>query len=129
MLAILLSDICGRYTATDLYENLKLVARNLDHNRRLHGRPAAGTKVELEELDWVATSARYAINRHHIASIVAEQYDLVIAIDCIFNEHLVKPFIDTLTSVVAASPSTVVLVVVELRSADVVSAAPCALQQ
>lgn len=122
MLAILLSDVCGAYTATDLYDNLRLVSRNLELNRRDHARPPPGKEVKLEELDWVAVSKD--TERMHPGSRTREngEYDLVIAVDCIYNEYLVKPFVDTLSSVCPAGRSTIVLVVVELRSADVVSA-------
>merc|ERR1712093_315455 len=43
--------------------------------------------------------------------------DLLLAVDCLFNESLVKPFVRTLNSIEA----TVVVVVSELRSADVLT--------
>lgn len=118
MLAMLLSPLCRSYTATDLYENLRLVSRNLELNQRAHNRPAKGTELALEELDWVATSTSKA----QVESILGGGYDLVLAVDCIYNENLTGPFIETLSTLCPEGGSTMALVVVELRSADVVSA-------
>lgn len=121
MLAVLLSEACGTYTATDLYENLRLVSRNVELNQRLHGRPSKSKEVKLEELDWIAISKDSTKVSSRTGREEGGGYDLVIAVDCIYNEYLVRPFIDTLSAVCPQSSSTVVLVVVELRSADVVS--------
>lgn len=47
------------------------------------------------------------------------QYDLILAVDCIYNESLVGPLVDTIAEYAACG--AVVWVVVELRSSDVVS--------
>lgn len=49
------------------------------------------------------------------------QYDLVLAVDCIYNENLVQPLVDTLAKYCQPGGRTIVWVVVELRSSDVVS--------
>lgn len=51
----------------------------------------------------------------------SSSYDLVLAVDCIYNESLVQPLVDTLAKYCQPGGQTVVWVVVELRSSDVVS--------
>jgi hypothetical protein len=85
-------------------------------------------KVHLEEQDWVEISdsmkRRESMGSAHAASHPCQTYDLILAVDCIYNEYLVRPFIDTLSYYCQPGSSTVVLVVVELRSSDVVSYPP-----
>ncbi len=52
------------------------------------------------------------------------KYDLVLAVDCIYNENLVQPLVDTLHAYCPRGGKTIVWVVVELRSSDVVSPSP-----
>lgn len=115
MLSILLASICGSYTATDLYDSLKLVKRNVDTNRATHDT----SRLTLEELDWVEVSTN--MKRHHKPPHAPDAYHMVLAVDSIYNEYLVKPFVDTLASLCVPGSTTVALVVVELRSADVAS--------
>ena len=98
LLATLLSPLCGRYTASDRLENLALVRRNLELNK---------VKAELAEIDWEEPGQGDAL------------YDLILAVDCIYNESLVIPLVNTINRYM--SPSTIAWVVVELRSSDVVS--------
>lgn len=128
LLAVLLSSICGQYTASDRLENLKLVQRNIELNGLTVGDSKANTlgslqkSVKLEEIDWAQVSedgkkrnSRPEPQRNH------EEYDLVLAVDCIYNEALVIPLIDTFARYCPVGGRTMVWVVVELRSADVVS--------
>lgn len=55
------------------------------------------------------------------ANGVGEDYDLVVAVDCIYNEALIPPFLSTL-EYYTTKGKTIALIVCELRSADVVSA-------
>lgn len=122
LLAILLSPLCQSYTATDLRDNLDLCSRNLE----LNGIGANASKshdVELEEQDWVEISES-AKRRDRVGTARTtpdRTYDLVLAVDCIYNEFLVQPFVDTLCHYCQPGSGTIVLVVVELRSSDVVS--------
>ncbi|WVQ97517.1 hypothetical protein IAU59_004631 [Kwoniella sp. CBS 9459] len=164
LLAVLLSQICGSYTASDRLENLKLVKRNLELNEipigegsakiRLpdtrhvsegsnsassgsgsvdgtskatttatkRGKSLASAKkaVHLEEIDWVAVSQQrktYPLQEE----TDPQKYDIVLAVDCIYNEHLVQPLVDTLARYCPKGGKSVVWVVVELRSADVLT--------
>ncbi|OXG16162.1 hypothetical protein C366_03866 [Cryptococcus neoformans Tu401-1] len=128
LLAVLLSRICGQYTASDRLENLKLVQRNIELNGLTIGNGKVNTlgslqnSVELEEIDWVQVSedgkkrnSRPEPERNH------EEYDLVLAVDCIYNEALVPPLVDTFARYCPIGGRTMVWVVVELRSADVMT--------
>lgn len=55
-----------------------------------------------------------------IANAPREEYDLVVAVDCIYNEALIPPFVSTL-EYHTTKGKTIALVVCELRSSDVVS--------
>jgi len=87
--------------------------------------PARG-RVSIEEIDWVDISQDRARTRLHPASHLPttfppeEMYDLVLAVDCIYNESLVQPLVDTIVHYCPRGGGTVVWVVVELRSPDVV---------
>jgi predicted nicotinamide N-methyase len=106
MLAIALSSLCQSYTASDLLLNLKVVSRNL----LLNNKP----DVHLEEIDWVDISSNPPKTNPPVN-------DLILAVDCIYNEYLASPLVDTLSYYCPNGSKTVVLVVVELRSPDVVS--------
>jgi predicted nicotinamide N-methyase len=131
VLASLIAPLAGAYTATDRQVNLKLVQRNVDNNA------AAAVKVATKalggerlpattaELDWEQVS----VARAH-AQAKGETYalpagspgadaDLVLGVDCIYNEHLVQPLVDTLAA--ACARGAVAWVVVEKRSPEVVS--------
>ena len=155
-MAVLLSPLCASYTASDRFENLKLVRRNLQlngllvHNdgktnssmkrkETLQGRSRDEVKasVKQEEVDWEIISASrqrriVLANRlnpsspnKHAHDIETESwgnndYDLILAIDCIYNEHLIQPLVDTLAYYCPTGGRTVIWIVVELRSPDVV---------
>ncbi|WVQ75342.1 hypothetical protein IAR50_004961 [Cryptococcus sp. DSM 104548] len=135
LLPILLSQLCGQYIASDRHENLKLVQRNLQSNgipvSSSSSTPAVsenlGVKnkssndvkkeVVLEEVDWVEVSRSQGRYR---SLDDTREYDLILAVDCIYNEHLIQPLIDTFAQYCQPGGRTMVWVVVELRSADVI---------
>lgn len=133
VLAALLGPLCQSYTASDRLENLKLVQRNIALNAaqptvktgsrvpRLDKTSAA--TVHLEEIDWEAVSKRR--KQESSRSPNADGYDLVIAVDCIYNENLVQPLVDTLAHYCPPGSKTVAWVVAELRSSDVVRHPTC----
>ncbi|ODN91383.1 hypothetical protein L198_05897 [Cryptococcus wingfieldii CBS 7118] len=134
LLAILLSQLCGQYTASDQLDNLKLIQRNLELNdipvsfssstpvsesavdKKGMGREVK-KEVVLEEVDWVEVSKSQGRYR---SPDDTKTYDLILAVDCIYNEHLIQPLIDTFAQYCQPGSRTVVWVVVELRSADVI---------
>jgi predicted nicotinamide N-methyase len=97
------------WTATDQYDNLKLVRKNL----RLNGLEDTPS-VNIAELDWLNVRPPRAGDGNE------ELYDAIVAVDCLYNEALVAPFVRTLDRY-AILGKTTVYVLVELRSSDVVS--------
>lgn len=80
-----------------------------------HGGSEAVPMPIMAQLDWTTVSEQRAAGRASVP-----QADLVLAVDCLYNEHLVRPLVDTLAT--ACKAGAVAYVVVELRSSDVVSA-------
>lgn len=85
------------------------------------------TAIKLEEIDWVAISSNRirakgssSLTPSH-PTAAGEAYDLILAVDCIYNEHLIQPLVDTLTYYCPMGSNITVWIVVELRSPDVVS--------
>lgn len=118
LLAILLSPLCKSYTASDLMINLRLCSRNLKLNSiDVTAEPGCG--VSMEEIDWFDTSRDSRTD-----SGFSMNYDLILAVDCVFNEALALPLISTLNRYCSLGSRTVALVIVELRSSDVVSDSP-----
>ena len=115
--SILLHGIFGQWTATDQYDNLKLISRNLREN-------GLEDVVRVKEVDWFrsldkpTTTVRSGSDGEGLGG--EEGYDLVLAIDCIYNEALIKPLVATFDRY-AMKGRTLVWVVIELRSSDVVS--------
>ncbi|BEI84731.1 hypothetical protein CcaverHIS002_0501320 [Cutaneotrichosporon cavernicola] len=129
VLASLIGPLAGSYIATDRRENLKLVQRNVDNNasaaikiatKALGGDPQPAITAEL---DWEQVSAACARARTKGETYAlpsgspGADADLVLAVDCIYNEHLVQPLVDTLAA--ACVRGAVAWVVVEKRSPDV----------
>lgn len=123
VLGILLHQLFRSWTASDQYDHLKLIARNVKHN----GDPQ---NIHVEEVDWIDIHAKWtkATHQRNLAASSGANggnsnggdYDLVIAVDCIYNEALIPPFVSTL-EYYTTKGKTIALVVCELRSADVVS--------
>ncbi|KAL7418780.1 Ribosomal protein lysine methyltransferase [Cryptotrichosporon argae] len=126
VLPVLVHALFGGWTATDQPGNLGVIRRNVG---------GLGPAVRVDALDWldVATRCRRTCTWRDVdLGFWPAQHDadangdagggkggLVIAVDCIYNEHLVGPFVDTLAAL--AGPGVVVWVVAELRSADVIT--------
>lgn len=107
VLPVLLSQLVRQYIATDQENLLPLVTKNIKKNADR----TAGATVNVAELDWTWSGKQ--LQRMWPAGELS--CDLLLAVDCLFNESLVKPFVDTLNRIDAK----VVVVVSELRSADV----------
>lgn len=75
---------------------------------------AAVTMPTLTQLDWTHVAAQREKGKAEVP-----KSELVLAVDCLYNEHLVKPLVDTLAT--ACQAGAVAFIVVELRSPDVVS--------
>lgn len=122
VLAVLLHALVSQWTASDQFDNLKLIQRNVRQN----GVATEGVvgQVEVEEVDWVACERDMDAGKTG-GTLTGEEgrasdYDLVLAVDCIYNEALTRPLARTLTRYTTPG-RTACLVVAELRSSDVVS--------
>lgn len=82
-----------------------------------------GNGLEVKEIDWVDVSSqrKEAKESHCRTEDEGEEYDMILAVDCIYNESLLKPLVDTFATYCSGGGKTMVWVVVELRSSDVVS--------
>jgi predicted nicotinamide N-methyase len=124
VLAALLGPLCMSYIATDQPANTRLVEKNISVNSGAIKRSALGSPATIVSLDWmdVTTARKRATTKGHVYAVPeARDVDLVLAVDCIYNEALVQPLVDTLAA--TCSRGAIAWVVVELRSSDVVS--PC----
>jgi hypothetical protein len=119
VLGVLLHQLFLSWTISDQFDHLKLISRNVTQN----GNPK---NIHVEEIDWMDIHAKWlrAKTAHSgarpTASAPREEYDLVVAVDCIYNEALIPPFVSTLEYHMTKG-KTIALVVCELRSSDVVS--------
>ena len=118
-LSILLSSRVGSWHATDIEALLPLIRKNHARNQEQLGI----AKVRIAELDWAWSlkqfESLYSImpegpSMSHDGPI-SNDFDLVIAVDCLYNESLVQAFVDTLQKI----RSLFVIVVSELRSPEV----------
>lgn len=108
VLSTLLAPCVKSWTVTDIAELLPLIQKNHQKNKdRL-----VSSNVQLAELDWTWSTQQY----RRIAKDMSQRcYDLVLAVDCLYNEALIQPFVDTLNRL----SCKYVIVVSELRSAEV----------
>lgn len=111
----LLDPASARWTVSDQFDSLKLVRRTF----ALNGvdPDSTSTPFEIQEVDWVEVASRKR-RRHD-----DDEYDIILAVDCLFNESLVLPFLKTISHfsrpASSSAPPTLVIVVSELRSAEV----------
>ena len=78
----------------------------------------ASSGVRMEEIDWFDMPTSRGSN---IVTTSDHAYDLILAVDCVFNDALALPLINTMNRYCRTGSHTAALVVVELRSPDVVS--------
>ena len=135
IIPLILAPRVGRYIATDQEYVFKLLKQNLSKNalalpksKKSHMGRKMGTKginsdiegtVEVLALDWEASSAS------SISSFLpsSSNVDVVIACDCIYNETLIEPFVNTCADICrlqqasdSGGNATVCLIAQQLRS-------------
>ncbi|KAG6873507.1 hypothetical protein C0995_014775 [Termitomyces sp. Mi166 len=121
LLAVALAQHVGRYTVTDIGDLQPLLRKNIAAN--FTGWPdrsvssAPGSKVLVEELDWVTLTNTAPSQRRKLVSV--DPVDLVLAVDCIYHPSLLPPLVETI-NYLAIPERTAVLVVAELRAEDVI---------
>lgn len=104
LMAICLSRFVKRWVCSDQLDCLKLIVQNLGLN-------PSSTPTTVLEIDWMYPTP---------PPPPSEAYDLIFAFDCIYNPSLIPGFLHTLTSQTTEG-RTIVCVVMEVRSEDVVS--------
>ncbi|KAF8141971.1 hypothetical protein EV363DRAFT_1468715 [Boletus edulis] len=129
LLGVALAPLVRTYTVTDVRPLLSLIQKNISLNSS--GWHGSLSNVTIEELDWLALAslpstiarARYCpvpkINStSKLESSDRVAWDLVFAVDCIYNPSLLPALVDTIDAVSTAG-RTWALVVAELRQEDV----------
>ena len=120
LLAVALSPLVRRYTATDIADILPLLHKNMALN--FGGWPnclpsTTGSNVFVDELDWIHLHSTSHTRRSLVFE--SEAIDVLLIVDCIYHPSLLPALIDTI-HYLATPDQTIVLVVVELRADDVV---------
>ena len=106
LLALALSPLVRKYTATDIPALLPLLRKNV-----LPVPPTTTTTVTVAALDWSLPALRQV-------DVRADPPDMLLVVDCIYHPTLVRPLLATMTAL-AAPRHTIALVVAELRAEDV----------
>ena len=121
IIGICLHCVVGTYILTDQEYVLKRLQVNIDANITIASREASHQRGRLKvaALDWEADSAsnlRIPVGKDAFI-------DLVIACDCIYNDFLIRPFVETCVEVCKLSEGgrSLLLVAQQLRSDDVLS--------
>lgn len=129
IIGISLHGMVATYLLTDQEYVLKRLQANIDANIRKASRETSQQRgrLEIAALDWEADSASNL--RSTIGNDAA--IDLVIACDCIYNDFLIKPFVESCVDVCKLSKSgrTLVVIAQQLRSDDVLSEWLCTSMQ
>lgn len=127
LLGLLLAEKVSNYLLTDQSWVMKTLRDNIDQNVSSQAPPRRHSKkvqaeipcnLHLVPLDWETDSPDLILS--NIPS--ADHVDLVIICDCVYNEHLVEPLVQTLVDLSKIGPagkSTSVIMAQQLRS-DVV---------
>jgi len=101
LLALALSPLVRKYTATDIPALLPLLRKNV----------LSASSVTVTALDWTLPALRQ-VDAHG-----PDAPDVLLAVDCIYHPALVRPLLTTLTAL-ATPQHTVAVVVAELRAED-----------
>ncbi|KAF9244095.1 hypothetical protein BU15DRAFT_42236 [Melanogaster broomeanus] len=138
LLGIALATLVRTYTVTDIGALLPLIRKNISLNASERRDDSIGSlgkpkfNLTVEELDWITLAslpsdtarARYCPVPQMISDSKLESdnaWDLVLAVDCIYNPSLLPALVDSIDAV-SITGRTWVLVVAELRQEDVTRA-------
>lgn len=135
IIGLALGSKVKRYIATDQEYVAKVLGSNIVDNNRpasnaKHGKSAktsgVGYAVEFLSLDWELDSAADLPRRLSQTSRSASNssaIDIVLACDCIYNEALIQPFVDTCVDICKLNEGqSLCLVAQQLRAPDVLEA-------
>lgn len=134
LLGLALAPLLRTYTITDIRPLLPLIRKNITLNSpEWHDSSLGNSKsnITIEELDWLALAslpsgtaqARYrpvpnVTSTSELEPTNHTAWDLVFAVDCIYNPSLLPALVDAIDGVSTAG-RTWVFVVAELRQEDV----------
>jgi hypothetical protein len=137
LIALSLAPKVKRYVATDQDYVLKLlrenIARNYDpaasqpkrqsarRNRRTETRASGTSTIDVIQLDW-ETSSTSSLYTQTTLTADQDHVTAVIVADCVYNEALIQPLVETCSDVCKLAPEgkpTLCVVVQQLRSPDV----------
>lgn len=120
VIGLSLFSMIGTYLLTDQDYVLKRLEANVNANTKTESRgmPQPKSRLFIAALDWERDSASNVFT-----AIGKNTINLVIACDCIYNDFLVQPFVETCVDMckLAESRRTMLLVAQQLRSDDVVA--------
>ncbi|KAK8218855.1 hypothetical protein IWZ01DRAFT_166819 [Phyllosticta capitalensis] len=131
----------GRYIATDQDYVLKLLRQNIAENwntadsstrqsgsKRTKAVDVSAARIETATLDWESDSVEGLFHQLNLAKGSGASHggvDAVVACDCIYNEALVDPFVNTCAEVCAqrahveGAPPTYCIIAQQLRTYEV----------
>ncbi|EGG06143.1 uncharacterized protein MELLADRAFT_63443 [Melampsora larici-populina 98AG31] len=120
------SDSQSSWTVSDQSSLLSTISRNLTLNKLTHVNEFQHpSQYQVEEIDWLEIEKDWMkINLKPDLDEIQSSYDLILAIDCLYNESLILPFLHTLDHIAKPQSSdgrsaTLVLIVSQLRSEEV----------
>lgn len=132
LLGLAICPLVRRYILTDQPHMMKLLKRSVEANSpvgnaqrpdKVSKSPSAKPPPNLQmiPLDWETDSVRNILGTLGDGACV----DLLVASDCVYNTHLIKPFVQTCQSTCALRPVkdglTVVLIAQQIRSDEVLA--------
>ena len=140
MLALTLAPLVGQFVASDQDYVFKLLRHNLEANRLRKadkaGRPGKKTRGSLAKIEPRSSDDNVHVialdwEKSSVASIsslldLQDGFDLLVACDCIYNDALIAPFVNTCAEICrlrqAEGHPTICLVAQQLRSDEVFAA-------
>ncbi|KAA1075308.1 hypothetical protein PGT21_033498 [Puccinia graminis f. sp. tritici] len=133
------------WTVSDQFDLLAIIARNFSHNQigfstsgpRGSDREESGVRFSVEEIDWVEVEKQWLktqdihqprVQGNETKADRRARYDLILAVDCLYNESLILPLLRTIDHLASVESDgccsrtgpTLVIVLSELRSSEVV---------
>ncbi|KAL0569715.1 Ribosomal protein lysine methyltransferase [Marasmius crinis-equi] len=100
------------YTVTDIDDLVPLIQKNA----QLNNLSSFDSNLVVSSLDWIALQQTSPSKRQQ--AFAFDPIDLLLVVDCIYHPFLLPPLLETL-DFLATPGTTTVMVVVELRAADV----------
>lgn len=132
LLGLVLGPRVALYCATDQPYATKLLKENIEANTASATKPKSKRKslaaaenflkssnIRVAELDWETDEISYFLSSQGMQNGV----DCLLASDCVYNYHLIEPFVQTCADICAAregsSTPTICIVAQQLRQPDV----------